>query len=80
MYLDSSNSTGKHTQEVILLESNPNKDNDTADTAARDSVEAEPMTNETEEHEGGPPSSISDINPRELFDPNEFISADSLTR
>ena len=73
VFLDNLNSTGKLTKGVILLESTPNEDNDTADTAAREIVEAEPLTKETEEHEGGPPSSISDINPRDFFDPSEFL-------
>ena len=65
VYLDSSNSTGKQTEEVITLESTPNEDDQV--------VEAEPLaTTETEEHEGGPPSSISDINPRDFHDPLEL--------
>ena len=65
VYLDSSNSTGKQTEVVITLESIPNEDDQV--------VEAEPLaTNETEEQAGGPPSSISDINPRDFYDPSEF--------
>ena len=65
VYIDSSNSTGKQTEEVITLKSTPNEDDQV--------VEAEPLaTNETKEHEGGPPSSISDINPRAFYDPSEF--------
>ena len=55
VYLDSSNSPGKQMEELIALESTPNEDEQV--------VEAELLaTNEIEEHEGGPPSSISDIN------------------
>ena len=47
------------------MESTPNEDNQM--------VEAEPLdTNETEEHEEGPPSSLLVINPRDLYDPSEF--------
>ena len=46
VYLDSTNSTGKQSEEVITLESTPNEDNLI--------LEAEPLdTNKTEEHEGG---------------------------
>ena len=46
-------------------ESTPNEDNQI--------LEAEPLaTNKTEEHEGGPPSSVSDINPRDFYNPSDF--------
>ena len=58
-YLDSSNSTGKNTPEVITLESTLNKETRI--------VEAEALaTNETAEHEAGAPRSISD-NPKRLL-------------
>ena len=73
VYLDSTNSTGKQSEEVITLESTPNDDNQI--------LEAEPLaTNETEEHEGGPPSSISDINPRDFYDPSDFWGQNSSQR
>ena len=65
VYLVSSNSTGKNTPELITLESTPNEEFPI--------VEAEPhATNETEEHEAGAPSSISDINLRDFYDLSEF--------
>ena len=62
MYLDSSNSTGKQTHEIIHLESSPNDETDAVQNTANELVEGDELdNNETEEHEGGPPSSISDI-------------------
>ena len=73
VYLNSTNSTGKQLEEVITLESTPNEDNQI--------LEAEPLaTHETEEHEGGPPSSISDINPRDFYDPSEIWGQNSSQR
>ena len=77
VFLDSSNSE-KQTPEVIHLESTPNNETDpnqigTNEIVDGEIVEGEQMhNNETEEHEGGPPSSISDIHPGDFFDPNEF--------
>ena len=73
VYLDSTNSTDKQTPEVIHLESTPNNEDDSNQAETNAFAEGEQLhNNETEEHEGGPPSSISDIHPRDFFDPNEF--------
>ena len=57
VYLDSSNSTNKIALEVVTLESTPNGENPI--------LKAEPLiANETEDHELGVATCISDINPR----------------
>ena len=65
VYLDSSTSTGKQTEEVIIVESTPNEEELVQEA---DHL----VTNETEEHEGGSTSYISDINPRDFYDQSEF--------
>ena len=73
VYLDSSNSTGKQTHEIIHLESTPDDETDAVQNTANELVEGDQLdNNETEEHEGGPPSAISDIHPRDFYDPSEF--------
>ena len=50
---------------IFTLEFTPNQDIQVLEATLL-------ATNETEEHEGGLPSSISDINPRDFYDPSEF--------
>ena len=74
VYLDSSNSTDKQTPEIIHLESTPNNETEASQNVENVLVEGDQLNinNETEEYEGGPPSSITDIHPRDFFDPSEF--------
>ena len=73
VYLDSSNSTGKQTHDIIHLESTPDDENDAVQNTSNELVEGDQLdNNETEEHEGGPPSAISDIHPRDFYNPSEF--------
>ena len=73
VYLDSSDSTGKQTHDIIYLESTPDDENDAVQNTANELVEGDQLdNNEKEEHEGGPPSAISDIHPRDFYDPSEF--------
>ena len=73
VYLDSSNSTGKQTHDIIHLESTPDDENDALQSTSNELVEGDQLdNNETEGHEGGPPSAISDIHPRDFYDPSEL--------
>ena len=82
VYLDSSNSTDKQTPEIIHLESTPNNETESSQNVENVLVEGDQLNNinKPEENEGGPPSSISDIHPRDFFDPSEFWSQNSLLR
>ena len=62
VYLDKSHSTDKNTTDIITWKKDP-------------IVEVEPITtnqNETEEHEVGATNFISDIKPKDFYDPSEF--------
>ena len=73
VYLDSSNSFGKQTHDIIHLETIPDDENDALQNTSNELVEGDQLdNNETEEHEGGPPSAIFDIHPRDFYDPSEF--------
>ena len=73
VYLDSSNSTGKQTHDIIHLESTPDDKNDALQNTSNELVEGKQLdNNETEEHQGGPPSATSDIHPRDFYVPSKF--------
>ena len=47
--------------------------NDALQNTSKELVEGDQLdNNETEEHEGGPPSATSEIHPRDFYDPSEF--------
>ena len=48
-------------------------ENDALQNTSKELVEGDQLdNNETEEHEGGPPSAISNIHPRDFYNSSEF--------